>query len=316
MTLISSGNTTNTDVSSQYGLNATLLAKTGTVSVTGGSITSSGSGANLAFATGPGSAVYLTNVTMCATGGNAHAVDVTCCGVIVASNATLVTRGGSSSAIATDYGGGTVTVVLPSTNLAAGAYRLLAYVGALSGAPTFTCSGADSAKAAVSTNTAGVVTVTVTSSNANTCPVLTAITNRTVTVGTRLSITNTATDADAPAQTLTFSLLSGPTNASLNASSGVLFWRPLVSQAGTTNLFSECVTDSGSPAMSATQSFTVAVAALAQPICSSCIYTSGVFRLSISGVVGPDYIIQACTNLADQTWTTLRTNNPAVLPFL
>lgn len=82
------------------------------------------------------------------------------------------------------------------------------------------------------------------------------------------------------------------------------------------NLFSECVTDSGSSAMSATQSFTVAVAALAQPICSSCTYTSGVFRLSISGVVGPDYIIQACTNLADQTWITLRTNNPAALPFL
>lgn len=568
MTLVSSGNTTNTDVSSQYGLNATLLAKTGTVSMTGGSITSSGSGANLAFATGPGSVIGLTNVALYASGGNAHAVDVTYCGVIAASNVTMVTRGGSSSAIATDYGGGTVTVchcevtvngnksaaiystglisvfnstctssndygavidvdnaivlsntvltgksggvqihrtvpsttgtayltategrivgtagncfdvnaenglntavialyrgvqcvsstgvllsltkkstatliadgvaltgavssadsatnavyialqngsalsgainsakrltidsssawtttassvvnvltnsgtlavsgtltttnvivksggalggsgalssnlvlnsgarlilcptgsltvgggvscggavtvVLPATNLASGAYRLLAYLGALSGAPTFTCLGADGERATVSTNTAGVITVTVASSSTNTSPLLTPITNRTVNAGTRLSITNVATDADTPAQTLVFSLLAGPTNASLDAANGVLSWRPLVSQAGLTNAFTTCVTDSGSPALSATQSFSVVVRPLSPTVCSAFVCTSGVCRLTISGTVGPDYIVQSCTNLARPAWATLRTNTPARLPFV
>lgn len=566
MTLLSSGNTTNTDVSSQYGLNATLLAKTGTVAVTGGSIMSSGSGANLVFATGPGSAAYLTNVTMCATGGNAHAVDVTYCGVIVASNVTMVTRGGSSSAIATDYGGGTVTVVncaatvngsksaaiystglisaynstctssndygavidvdnaivlsntvltgksggvqihrtvpsttgtayltvyggkvvgtsgngfdvnaengittavialyagaqcaagsgtllsltkkstatlladkvslsgsvssadantnavyialqngsalsgdinsakrltidpssawtttassvvniltnsgtlsvsgtlattnvvvtsggliggsgtlssnlvlntgaklilnpatnltvcggvsfggpttvvLPATNLAAGTYRLLTVLGSLYGATSFACSGADSARATVSTNTPGVVTVTIAPANA--CPVLAAVSNRTVAVGTRLAITNLATDADVPVQTLTFRLLVAPTNASLDAASGVLSWRPYVSQADTGNLFTECVTDSGSPALSATQSFSVAVEALAQPTNTAVACSSGICQLCVSGAAGPDYIVEACSNLAGAAWETLCTTNPAVLPFV
>src|SRR5207247_7100510 len=59
------------------------------------------------------------------------------------------------------------------------------------------------------------------------------VTDRTLNPGYSLVITNVATDSDTPPQTLTFNLLSAPTNATLGASSGVLSWRPLISQADT-----------------------------------------------------------------------------------
>ena len=69
----------------------------------------------------------------------------------------------------------------------------------------------------------------------NTPPVLAAITDRTIGVGVTLNITNLATDSDVPAQTLTFSLPAAPTNAVIDATSGVLTWRPLTTQANSTN---------------------------------------------------------------------------------
>ena len=55
----------------------------------------------------------------------------------------------------------------------------------------------------------------------NQSPVLAAISNQTILAGTALVITNTASDADIPPQTLTFSLLDAPTNAAINATNGV-----------------------------------------------------------------------------------------------
>ena len=51
-------------------------------------------------------------------------------------------------------------------------------------------------------------------------PVLAAISNQTILAGRTLLVTNSATDADVPAQTLTFSLLTAPTNAAINAFAG------------------------------------------------------------------------------------------------
>ncbi len=92
----------------------------------------------------------------------------------------------------------------------------------------------------------------------NTPPMLPAQTNQTVNVLTTLTVTNTATDADLPPQTLTYTLLAGPTNASISAS-GVITWTPTSAQAPSTNTLTTRVTDSGSPALSATNSFTVVV---------------------------------------------------------
>ena len=147
----------------------------------------------------------------------------------------------------------------------------------------------------------------------NTAPVLAAISNRTVGVGVTLNITNTATDSDAPAQTLTFSLMTAPTNAVIDSSSGVLTWRPLTTQADSTNSFTVMVTDNGTPGMSATQSFSVTVPPLAQPQVSTVSLSGNQLVLQIAGASGPDYQIQASTNLTD--WSAVFTTNAPPMPF-
>ena len=94
----------------------------------------------------------------------------------------------------------------------------------------------------------------------NTAPVLPAQSNRTIAAQTTLLVTNTATDTDIPAQVLTYQLVSAPAGAAIN-SSGLISWTPSASQASSTNLITTIVTDNGTPALSATNSFTVIVTA-------------------------------------------------------
>jgi len=63
-------------------------------------------------------------------------------------------------------------------------------------------------------------------------PLLTPISDTTILAGRTLSIINTATDADLPAQTLTYSLQSPPSGAAISPSNGMLQWRPSVAQSG------------------------------------------------------------------------------------
>src|SRR5439155_17203411 len=73
-------------------------------------------------------------------------------------------------------------------------------------------------------------------------------------------VTNTATDEDLPANTLTFSLEPGaPAGASINSTNGVFSWTPTEAQGPSTNLITVRVTDNGSPPSSDTGSFTVVV---------------------------------------------------------
>jgi flagellar hook capping protein FlgD/putative Ig domain-containing protein len=91
-------------------------------------------------------------------------------------------------------------------------------------------------------------TITVTVNEVNVAPVLAAIGNKSATVGVLLAFTASATDADIPANTLTFSLDAGaPSGATIGASSGVFNWTP-----GATGTFSVTVrvTDNGTPSMS------------------------------------------------------------------
>jgi hypothetical protein len=67
-----------------------------------------------------------------------------------------------------------------------------------------------------------------------------------------------------PPQQLTFTLGPGaPTNALLDATSGIFQWRPTAAQAPSTNVISITVTDNGVPPLSATRQFTVIVRAVA-----------------------------------------------------
>jgi hypothetical protein len=148
---------------------------------------------------------------------------------------------------------------------------------------------------------------------ANTAPVLAAISNRTINAGVTLNVTNTATDSGVPPQTLTFSLLNGPAYATLNAANGVFTWRPRVSQANTTNPVTVRVADNGTPVLSATNSFTVTVNPLAQPVISSIAATGGQVSLAVNGPAGPDYTLLSSTNLTG--WQALFTTNSPALPL-
>ncbi len=73
-------------------------------------------------------------------------------------------------------------------------------------------------------NTDQAVSVTV--NEVNTAPVLAAITSQTVTRGALLSFIASATDADLPANTLTYSLVGAPGGAAINAATGNFTWTP------------------------------------------------------------------------------------------
>jgi glucuronoarabinoxylan endo-1,4-beta-xylanase len=93
-------------------------------------------------------------------------------------------------------------------------------------------------------------------------PVLTPVPTQTVNAGAPLVVTNVAVDVNVPPLKLTFTLLTGPTNATLTplgATSALFSWTPLLSQAGTTNLITVEVADNGTPSQSATNSFNVIV---------------------------------------------------------
>lgn len=152
------------------------------------------------------------------------------------------------------------------------------------------------------------------SDNTNTAPVLNPIADRTLIAGQTLTFTNVVTDADLPPQTLTFSLIAPPPGATVNSSNGIFNWRPTLAQSPATHPFSVNVTDSGTPSLSATQTFLVTVTQPARPAASALAFSNGQFRVTISGDSGPDYMIYASTNLID--WLPVWTNKSAQPPFI
>lgn len=136
--------------------------------------------------------------------------------------------------------------------------------------------------------------------------------------GFNLTLPNPATDVEN--DVLTYQMLSGPSGATLNSSTGTLTWRPNIAQAGQSYPMVVRVTDSGTNTLSATQTSTVTVAPVQTPVVAmtwsnlvSGSSTNPVLQLSIQGQSGPDYILMASTNLTN--WTAISTNAPATFPF-
>ena len=103
-------------------------------------------------------------------------------------------------------------------------------------------------------------TFSVTVNEANSAPILSAITNQTIDENTLLSFTCAATDSDIPANTLTFSLDPGaPAGVSIDASSGQFSWTPTEAQGPGVYSITVRVTDNGVPPLSNTNTFTVTV---------------------------------------------------------
>lgn len=102
-------------------------------------------------------------------------------------------------------------------------------------------------------------TLAVTVREVNRRPSLTPPADRLLTQGSLLSFSLVGEDPDRPAQTLRYSLVSGPAGASVNATSGLFLWRPRPDQAGRQHLITVRVSDSATPPLSADASFTVGV---------------------------------------------------------
>jgi hypothetical protein len=143
-------------------------------------------------------------------------------------------------------------------------------------------------------------------------PVLAAIPNQSILAGRTLLVTNLASDPNIPPRPLTFSLINPPAGASINSNSGVFAWRPVVAQSPSTQTVSVVVADNGVPPLSAAQSFMATVIRPTIPALGASI-TNGQFGLWMNGDTGPDYIIQASTNLT--SWVPIFTNSSPTLPY-
>ena len=151
---------------------------------------------------------------------------------------------------------------------------------------------------------------------ANHAPVFVPVNEQMLMAGQALSLTNVVSDVDVPPQTLTYSLMTAPSNATVtavNQTNGVFNWRPRIADSPSTNFVALVVTDNGNPGLSATQNFKVSVARPATPTISSPAMLGSGFQLSVNGDTGPDYLLYAATNIAQTSWQLiLQTNSPAL----
>jgi hypothetical protein len=146
-------------------------------------------------------------------------------------------------------------------------------------------------------------TFAVTVNEVNQAPVLTGISNRIVHAGTTLIITNTASDADFPTNTLTYNLASAPSGAEINASSGVFTWTPDDFFAESTNTISVNVADNGTPPLNNGKSFNVIV--VPKPSVHSISVSETVVTLQWSAIPGATYRLQFKNDLGDAEWSNV-----------
>ena len=110
VTVNKTGDSTNTENSEFYGVNAGVLTTSnGTTTIKNSKITTNAKGANAVFATGENAKVYVYDTEITTTGSSSsRGLDSTYGGYIEADNVTISTDGGSCATLATDRGEGTV----------------------------------------------------------------------------------------------------------------------------------------------------------------------------------------------------------------
>src|SRR5206468_376975 len=103
-------------------------------------------------------------------------------------------------------------------------------------------------------------TLTIHVSEVNEAPVLAAIGDKSVNEGATLSFTASATDADVPTNTLTYSLDAGaPAGAAIDGSTGTFSWTPTEAQGPADYSVTVPVTDTGRPALDDFETLTIHV---------------------------------------------------------
>jgi regulation of enolase protein 1 (concanavalin A-like superfamily) len=153
----------------------------------------------------------------------------------------------------------------------------------------------------------------------NSAPVLPTQTDLTIGASQSLTVTNTATDSDIPVNSLTYVLLQGPTNASIDTN-GIITWTPTSGQAGSTNVFETVVTDYNPVAvnaqnLSATNFFNVVVNApevVPPPFIESISVTpDGNVIITWTTVTNHFYRLQYKDNITDTNWNDILPDLPA-----
>lgn len=105
------GETSSSEDSDFYGMNAGALARDGAIlTLTGATITTDAVGANAAFAYGEGTALNIEDSTIRTQRRNSGGIDAAGGAAINAANLDVETQGASAAAIRSDRGGGTVNV--------------------------------------------------------------------------------------------------------------------------------------------------------------------------------------------------------------
>jgi hypothetical protein len=157
----------------------------------------------------------------------------------------------------------TLTYSLDAASLAKG-MTINAATGQYSWTPTEAQSGAHSVTVTVTDNGPGALsdseTITVTVNEVNQAPILAAIGERSVDEGSPLNFLVSASDADLPAQTLTYSLdaASLAKGMTIEAATGAFAWTPGEVQDGT-HTVTITVTDNGTGALSDSETFGITV---------------------------------------------------------
>jgi hypothetical protein len=138
----------------------------------------------------------------------------------------------------------------------------------------------------------------------NSAPTLPVQPNQTLFYPGTLTVTNTASDSDLPANILSYSFLSAPTGAVVSAT-GIITWTPSAAQNSGTNVFTMKVQDNGSPKLSATNSFTVAVLNYVPFNITAISLHPGQAAISWQSASGSTYRLQYKDLVTNATWTDL-----------
>ena len=147
-------------------------------------------------------------------------------------------------------------------------------------------------------------TFTVVINEVNSPPAIAPIGDKTAIPGAQLTFTVSASDADVPLNSLTFTLDPGaPPGAAIDPSSGVFTWTPPANQASGTNAVTVRVTDNGVPSQTTTRSFNILVPA--RPVIQAINDSGGSVTLTWSAASGLNYRVQFKPNLAATTWSDL-----------
>jgi hypothetical protein len=136
----------------------------------------------------------------------------------------------------------------------------------------------------------------------NSAPMLPPQADRTIAELTPLSVTNTASDIDLPANLLTYVLVDPPPGAVIDTN-GVIAWTPTYTQTATEHVLTTVVTDDGFQSLSVTNMFAVEVTpAPSPPVILSIALSNGIATITWSAKAGRRYRMEYTEAINNANW--------------